>query len=143
MAVAPTINETSATTTAPLPNHRRTQRLAFLYAFLALLAVIAGILVGLHRHSAALEHVAAPTEQSVVATAPPGVPTPTPLATRQPSPTAIPPTEPPPTVAPSTPIPPAVPVVAQPVRSAPVVNGNQNGQHDTVKGKGKENDSGD
>ncbi|MHB8647441.1 MAG: hypothetical protein ACYDAR_16785 [Thermomicrobiales bacterium] len=140
MAIAPTIDNTHAT--APLPNHRRTQRLFALYAFLGLVAVLIGVLVGMQRHSAASDRtIVAPTEQSVIATAPSGLPTPTPLATKQPSPTAISPTEPPPTVTPPTPAPPAAPVVVAPVRSAPTAIGNQNGQHDT--GKGKEKEKGD
>ncbi len=149
MAFLPTIDERDATDTTPLPNHRRTGRLIALYAALALLAVIIGIAVGIQRHSAtATGSITVPTEQSVVATAQPGVPTPTPLATKPPSPTPVVPTNPPPTTLP--PIAPPEsppPVVAAPVRPAPAVTTNQNGQHDNGKGngngKGRGHDKGD
>jgi hypothetical protein len=106
-----------------------------LYVFLALLAVIIGVAVGVRRHdAAAFGSIVTPTEQSVVATAPPGVPSPTPLATKSPTPTLVPPTEPPPTLAPPTPILPTAPAIAAPIRPAPAANGNGNGRG---KGKGK------
>lgn len=154
MASTSTTDTMNATTTAPLARDLHRRRLIALYAFLGLLAVIIGIVVGVHRHTTAVADAAivaptayapataVPTSQSVVATAPPGVPTPTPLATKVPSPTALPPTVPP-TVTPPTPVPPAAPVVAAPARSVPVVNSNPNGRHDNGKGGGKEKDNGD
>jgi hypothetical protein len=146
MPSTPAIDENPTTDTAPLPNRGHARRLIALYVFLALLAVIIGVAVGVHRHSAAaIESIAMPTEQSVIATAPPGVPSPTPLATRSPTPTRVPPTEPPPTLAPPTPIPPTAPAITAPIRPAPAVKGNQNDQHDNGNGngRGKGKDKGD
>lgn len=132
MSSTPAIDEKPTTDTAPLPNRGRTRRLIALYVFLALLAVVIGVAVGVHRHSAAgIGSIAMPTDQSVVATAPPGVPSPTPLATRLPTPTLVPPTEPP-TLTPPTPISPTAPI-----RPSPAVNGNQNDQHDNGNGNGR------
>ncbi|MDQ2786743.1 MAG: hypothetical protein M3Y58_17275, partial [Chloroflexota bacterium] len=134
------VDETNVTETTPLPKNNRTRRLVALYAILALLAVVAGVVVGVHRHNAATSGtIAAPTAQSLVATALPGLPTPTPLANRPSTPTAVPtavpPTEPPtalpPTDPPATTVPPTAPpepppsVVAAPVQPAPAVTTNQ------------------
>lgn len=146
MPSTPAIDEKITTDTAPLPNRGRTRRFIALYVFLALLAVVIGVAVGVHRHSAAaIGSIAMPTEQSVVATAPPGVPSPTPLATRSPTPTLVPPTEPPPTLAPPTPIPPSAPAIAVPIRPTPAVRGTQNDQQDNGNGngRGKGKDKGD
>lgn len=149
MASAPTIDKTDAIAPPPLPDHRQA-RLITLCAFLALLAVVAGIVAATHRQSTAMiGSDAAATSQAVVATAPPGVPSPTPLATRPPSPTPIPPTAPPtespPTAAPPTPVPPTVPALAAPLRPAPAVNSNPNNARENGKGngKGKEKGKGD
>ncbi|MDQ6833037.1 MAG: hypothetical protein M3008_06530, partial [Chloroflexota bacterium] len=101
MPSAPVIDERNAAEMAPLPNRdrNRARRLVALYAILALLAVVVGIVVGVYRHNAAMGgSIAAPTEHSLVATALPGLPTPTPLAAKPPTPTAVPPSAPPPTV---------------------------------------------
>jgi hypothetical protein len=136
MSSPPTIDErptTDPTRTMPLPNRGRARRLVALYIFLAFLAIIIGVAVGVRRHGAAgIGSNATPAEQSVVATAPPGVPSPTPLATKSPTPTLVPPTESPPT-----PIPPTAPALAAPIRPTPAVNGNQNGPHDNGNGNGK------
>lgn len=134
MPATPTTDERIATDTTPLPQHRRSRRLVMLYALLALIAIVIGIAIGAHRHGVTTPGaIAAPTEQSLIATAPTGVPTPTPLATKPP--TAAPPTVPPPTVAPPPPIP----------LAAPAANGNRNDQHgdDNDGGKGNGKDKGD
>ncbi len=142
-----TLDERDTTATAALPSKSRAKRLIALYVVLALIAVAIGVLFGVRRRDAAtIGDVAAPTGQSVLATAPPGQPTPTPLAAKAPSLTTVPPTEPLPTVvlptiAPPTPIPPSAPVVAAPVRSAPVVNQNGNG-NGNGNGKGKDKGKG-
>ena len=134
------ITEPDAMATARLPNRRRTRRLITLYAVLALLAIVIGIAVGVQPHGthsnaiigdiAVPTELAAPSEQSVIATAPPGVPTPTPLATKPPPPTTVPPTEAAPTAAPPT--------------TAPAITVNQNTPQGSGKGKGKgKNDKGD
>ncbi len=150
MASVPTIDEQDATTTTPLPKTMRGRRFAALYVVLGLVAVVAGVLIGVHRHdAAAIGSIAAPTEQSVVATAPPGLPTPTPLATKslptsapptESPPTAVPPTVVPPTGAPPAALPPSAPVVAAPARATPVVV--QNDQHGNGNGNGKGKDKG-
>lgn len=151
---SPAIDESNATETTPLPKHNRTRRWVALYALLAFLAVVIGVAVGVHRHDAATGgSIAPPTEQSLVATAIPGLPTPTALANRPPTPTAVPPSEPPPTTMPPTALPPTAvplaappepspPVVAAPVRPAPAVTTNQNGQHGNEKDNGKGNGKG-
>lgn len=125
MPSPPAIDERNATETTPLlnSNRNRTRRLVAFYAFLALLAVAIGVAVGAHRHDAATSgSIAAPAEQSLVATALPGLSTPTPLATRPSTPTPVLPSEPPPTTLPLTVPPgPPPPVVAATVRPAPAV----------------------
>jgi len=147
MASAPTMHEQETPATATPRRTLRAKRLFALYGVLALLAVVIGVIVGVQRHdAAAIGNAAAPTEQSVLATAPPGQPTPTPLATKAPAPTTVPPTSPPPatvaqptpivpTITANTPVPPPAPAAA-PVRSAPVVN------QDTQHGNGNANENG-
>lgn len=151
MTPIPTITKPEATATAPLP-HRRRRRWIALYALLAFLAVVIGIAVGVQRHdSAAIASIAvstehaAPTDQSVIATVPPGVPTPTPLATRAPSPTPVPPTESAPTEPPTAAPPTTVPAIIAPLRSAPAatVNPHPPRQNDNGNGKGKGKGKGD
>ncbi|MDQ6603530.1 MAG: hypothetical protein M3Z19_12475 [Chloroflexota bacterium] len=152
MTSVPTLDERDTTATAALPSKSRAKRLVMAYALLALLAVVIGVLFGVRRHDVApIGDGAAPTEQSVLATAPPGLPTPTPLATKAPPPTTVPPTALPPTAAPPTtvpptttppiPVPPSAPVVAPSARSAPVVNQNGNG-NGNGNGKGKDKGKG-
>ncbi len=149
-------DERNATETTPLPrsNRNRTRRLVALYALLALLAVVIGVAVGVHRHDATSSGgITTPTERSLIATAPPGLPTPTPLAngalTLTPvSPSEPPPTTFPPTVLPPTPVPPTAPptpphVVVAPVQPAPPVTTNQDGQDGKSTGKGKGKKKGD
>lgn len=140
-------DERNATETTPLPNSKRTRQLVALYALLALLAVVVGVAVGVHRHDATPSGGITPTtERSLIATAPSSLPTPTPLANGALTLTSVSPSEPPPTtfpptVLPPTPVPPTAPptpphVVVAPVRPAPAVTTNQDGQDGNSNGKG-------
>jgi hypothetical protein len=142
MAASPIIDEVERPATTQPPNRRT--RLIALYGVLALIALVAGVVFGVTRgrsHTAAL---AAPTEQSVVATLPPGISTPTPLA-RAPTPTPAlaPPTVAPPTAEPPVAAPPrqVAPIVVAPApQSAPAVN--KGPEHDNGKGNGNGKDKG-
>jgi hypothetical protein len=137
MASAPPVDQHDPAMTTRLPAHRRARMIA-LCALLAVIAVMTGLILGSGHHGpshAAADALAASTDSAVVATAPPGAPTPTPLANK-PTPTAAP--IPTPTTAPPTAIPPTdpPPVVAPAFQSAsaPVA---PNAPHDNGNGKGK------
>jgi hypothetical protein len=129
MASAPPTEQHDPATTTRLPMHRRA-RIVALCALLAVIAIVAGLIAGSGRHDptpATATVIADSTDSAIVATAPPNVPTPTPLANTPTStilpPTAIPPTNPPPVAAPA--------FQSAPAPAAP------NGPHDDGKGKGK------
>jgi hypothetical protein len=122
--------------TTPVAAHNRTRWL-LIGTVIALAIFAAGAIIALRGHTMTgtlgdATVAAAPTTD-VIATLPPGVPTPTPLATVPP--TAV-PTQPPPTVTPPTAAPvlaPTQPLAAAPAPKAPPATGPGNG-----KGKGKD-----
>ena len=151
MASAPPAETLEPITTERPPEHRPA-RIVVLCGLLALIAILVGLLIGSRRHDPPLVAPTAIAGSAVVATSPPGAPTPTPLAnipTATPAPaptttvtppTVTAPTNPPPVVA-APAVQPVPAVRAAPVQSAPIVphdDGKNNGNgKDKGKGKGK------
>ena len=143
MASAPPTEPYDPAITTRLPAHRRA-RIVALCALLAVIAVVAGLIAGSGRHDPAPATATVISDSAVVATAPLGAPTPTPLAntlTSPPAPaptvttappTAISPTNPPPVVA----APAAQPAPVQAAPIAPHNNGNVRKGNGRGKGKG-------